>query len=554
MDGLSSVGCIVVGDCGVSCVEPMNTDLVETCRSPQTHEEANETKSASVKETDGSFWSYCSRPSSSAQFDTRSPVSLNSFASVRNEQVNLRSSIEQYSHEHQTVSIVVNEETCPVPVSLSENMWVPGKPLRISYVSWNMGHRCPNFEDVARYCIHPNAHIVVVCTQENGTRLLVNSDRRKWKKHVDHTCLDGKYVLVGRKELWYIQLLVYARREDVASYIRCSDATSVRTGIANGLCGNKGGVAVALSISMIPLPLQRCAERRRDNDSLFGGCMRSLLSSTEVYSGDTRLRDKIPLHNTVAPSITLLFIGAHLAAHQKGVRMRNKDYLSIVRAMYAAFQKGRKAFCREHVLPKGHFGGNADALHNVGGGSDDIASVPQCENAVGSESAVFGCDDDCTPLFVPRSEAQTTSLLYHDVTEEFDLVFFGGDLNYRINGTRRAIEYMIKSDRDIRSVLAHNDQLNLERAKGIVFRRFCEGNLLFRPTYKYEIEQDVYNYTKKKDRMPAYCDRVLYKRGRDSRAGTVKIRLYTDVPQVRTSDHRPIVAIFDVATCVCPPP
>ncbi|ESL10059.1 endonuclease/Exonuclease/phosphatase [Trypanosoma rangeli SC58] len=517
-------------------------------------EEANETQSTSVKEIGGSLWSRSSRSGTSAQFDLRSPVSLNPFASVGNEQVNLRSSIEQYSHEPQPVPFVVDEETCPVPVSLSEKMWVPGNPLRISYVSWNMGHKCPNFGDVARYCIHPNAHIVVVCTQENGIHLLVNRDRNKWEKHVGRTCLHGDYVLVGRKEMWYIQLLVYARRKDVASYIRCSDATSVRTGIANGLCGNKGGVAVALSISMIPSPLHRRAEGGRDEDvSPFENRVGSLFSSTTVYSSDAGPRDQIPLHNTAAPSITLLFIGAHLAAHQKGVRIRNKDYLSIVRVMYTAFQRSRKVFCRERVFPEVHLNSNADVLDNVGGAADDVASMPHSVNAVGSESVVFGGDDDCTPLFIPPRGTKAESLLYHDVTEEFDLVFFGGDLNYRINGTRRAIEYMIKSDRDIRSVLAHNDQLNLERAKGIVFRRFCEGNLLFRPTYKYEVEQDVYNYTKKKDRMPAYCDRVLYKRGRDSKAGTVKIRLYTDVPQVRTSDHRPIVAIFDVATYVCPP-
>ncbi|RNF17903.1 endonuclease/Exonuclease/phosphatase [Trypanosoma conorhini] len=544
----------------------MNSNWFDACAIVQAHEEEREEEGAGstmgvmefegANETQATSSGGLDEPLGGSSSESISTSLLSWALAESDETQDSPSQTGHYSSckAHQAVPFVKNEETFTVPVGLPEKMWAPGKPLRISYVSWNMGHKSPNLGEVAKYCIHPNAHIVVVCTQENGKRLLVKKDRNEWEKHVARTCLLEKYVLLGRKELWYIQLLVYVRRKDVASYIRCIGTTSVKTGVARGLCGNKGGVAVALSISMTPAPLQTRSERLSSKTaSSFRDRMKSCSPPVKVGRGAAKVREEAPLGGKEASNITLLFIGAHLAAHQKGVQMRNKDYLSIVKGMYAAFQKSPGFFWRKHVVPKGHANDSADGLESVGGGEDEEASLPQCVSDAGSEGVSFGGDEDTSLLGVPPAEAQAASPLYHDVTEEFDLVFFGGDLNYRINGTRGGIECLIGGSKYIRFVLADCDQLNIERAKGLVFRRFREGKLFFRPTYKYEIEQDVYNYTNKTDRRPAYCDRVLYKKGRESRAGKVKISLYTDVPQVRTSDHRPVVAIFDVATHVYRP-
>ncbi|ESS70022.1 putative endonuclease/exonuclease/phosphatase [Trypanosoma cruzi] len=481
-------------------------------------------------------------------FEVTHSVSSSFFAVSHNEgECHLHDRIDQYYDDRHTVPFSIEEETFPVPVSLPEEKWVPGKPLRISYVSWNMAHRRPNFEDVSGHCIHPNAHIVAVCTQENGSYVRVKKEQRQWERHVRQNCLHGEYVLVGRKELWYIQLLVYARKKDVASYVGYSEASSVKTGIANGLGGNKGGVAVALSIGMTVSPLQMVPGRRKgENTSHTEGSTSSVFSPREGGPCSVHVGEGVNFEASAPPRITLLFVGAHLSAHQKGVHMRNKDYLSIVRSLRVGSQGRHKALFRERVLHECPFN---EELKDVDGGDNNEVLVSGCGNGVGDECGDVECSSDLSLMRLPVAQSNFDSRLYRDVTDEFDLVFFGGDLNYRINGTRKAIEYIIKNHKDVRSILVHNDQLNLERAKGLVFRRFYEGNLLFRPTYKYEIAHDAYNYTKKKDRMPAYCDRVLYKRGQGSRAGRVRIRLYTDVQHLRTSDHRPVVAIFDLATC-----
>ena len=63
----------------------------------------------------------------------------------------------------------------------------------------------------------------------------------------------------------------------------------------------------------------------------------------------------------------------------------------------------------------------------------------------------------------------------------------------------------------------------------------------------------------KKARLPAYCDRVLFKRhvnctntvDSSSPSNDLVLTHYTDVPTVRSSDHRPVVAVFKLKTRMC---
>jgi len=42
-----------------------------------------------------------------------------------------------------------------------------------------------------------------------------------------------------------------------------------------------------------------------------------------------------------------------------------------------------------------------------------------------------------------------------------------------------------------------------------VLNRYQEGDVIFLPTYKYNIDSDLLDTSKKK-RAPAWCDRILY--------------------------------------------
>eukprot|EP00601_Ochromonadales_sp_CCMP2298_P007240 CAMPEP_0173198448 /NCGR_PEP_ID=MMETSP1141-20130122/16691_1 /TAXON_ID=483371 /ORGANISM="non described non described, Strain CCMP2298" /LENGTH=254 /DNA_ID=CAMNT_0014123239 /DNA_START=218 /DNA_END=982 /DNA_ORIENTATION=- len=92
--------------------------------------------------------------------------------------------------------------------------------------------------------------------------------------------------------------------------------------------------------------------------------------------------------------------------------------------------------------------------------------------------------------------------------------------------------------------MAACDQLSRERKKG-VFEGFSEGPLNFPPTYKFIPGTEEYDQrAEKKMRVPAWCDRVLWRSHRNT---DVSQLLYCSHP-LRLSDHKPILALFSINT------
>ena len=130
-----------------------------------------------------------------------------------------------------------------------------------------------------------------------------------------------------------------------------------------------------------------------------------------------------------------------------------------------------------------------------------------------------------------------------DCTQDCDVVFWMGDLNYRVDGNRRGMDKVL--DLGMRDVMVANDQLRIERRKGRAFQGFSEGALNFAPTYKYDVGSDRYD-TSSKCRVPSWTDRVLWRvnpAGR-GRAAVVTLQEYTSLDDIKCSDHRPVAASF----------
>lgn len=127
------------------------------------------------------------------------------------------------------------------------------------------------------------------------------------------------------------------------------------------------------------------------------------------------------------------------------------------------------------------------------------------------------------------------------ISECFDRVFWFGDLNYRINGTRKMVDLLLLHNKY--EVLRFNDQLQIEMAKGNVFAHFQEGPLHFRPTYKFDKHSNVYD-SSGKQRIPSWTDRILYLS--NEKAHDVEILSYRSQMNFQTSDHRPVGATFHV--------
>ncbi|CAE6528242.1 unnamed protein product [Rhizoctonia solani] len=175
------------------------------------------------------------------------------------------------------------------------------------------------------------------------------------------------------------------------------------------------------------------------------------------------------------------FLNCHLAAGQKHTRERNQDLAAI--------------FEEKSVFP--YASQNVSATAYVGGGDG-------------------------------------TMILDHEV------VFLNGDLNYRIDQRRELVIQSIQAG-DIHSLLA-NDQLlkEMHYNPGFRLRPFTEPPITFMPTYKYDRGSNEFDSSEKR-RIPAWCDRILY-RSRGDRVHSEHYKRY----EPNVSDHRPVSGGFRV--------
>jgi hypothetical protein len=131
-----------------------------------------------------------------------------------------------------------------------------------------------------------------------------------------------------------------------------------------------------------------------------------------------------------------------------------------------------------------------------------------------------------------------------DITNQFDHLFWFGDLNYRIDLPRDDVLQLV-SQKDWRALQEH-DQLIQQMASSIAFSEFVEESIVFRPTYKY-VRGKVDVYTEEKNRVPSWCDRILYKSVGGSE---IQNTAYGCNDTVTISDHHPVFATFAVGARV----
>lgn len=151
-----------------------------------------------------------------------------------------------------------------------------------------------------------------------------------------------------------------------------------------------------------------------------------------------------------------------------------------------------------------------------------------------------------------------------DVTQNFDAVFWCGDLNFRLGEPREKLLKWIETTKfplppHLPHGYMHTDQLKSVLANGAAFKDFKEAQIRFPPTYKYDPGTQKFD-TSSKQRAPAYTDRILYKFKsnpfgirRDSNltnflhCPTIENVAYDSVPSIISSDHKPVWALFKVS-------
>ena len=350
-------------------------------------------------------------------------------------------------------------------------------------VTWNLQAQSPALtanELRAKLLPLNMYHVIQVGTQECERSIaasVVNQSKVKWTALLRETVGDD-YEAVASHTLQASHSIVFVHRSLLALV---SDARSaaVATGVGkDGLrLGNKGGIGIALTI------------------------------------GGTHI----------------LFVAAHLTAHQKNAETRNKQVHKISHDLRKALGVG---FRRRR------------------GENDD-----------GNEkNSFFHGEDKSAALKKEEDEEEETTLEEKKTGESalldiFDAVVWSGDLNYRVELSRPEADALLLKKDFIG--LKEADQLTAMRTARRVFVGYDEGPLSFPPTYKFDAthplqdadalsdtevnateDSDVYD-SSAKQRIPSWTDRHLW-------GGRAILELldYCSVPDLRVSDHRPVACAW----------
>uniref|UniRef100_A0A6G3ME01 Inositol polyphosphate 5-phosphatase OCRL-1 (Trinotate prediction) n=1 Tax=Henneguya salminicola TaxID=69463 RepID=A0A6G3ME01_HENSL len=131
-----------------------------------------------------------------------------------------------------------------------------------------------------------------------------------------------------------------------------------------------------------------------------------------------------------------------------------------------------------------------------------------------------------------HSEVKDLTILDHDI------IYWFGDLNYRIDSESVPTNFSSITKDDI-TVFIQQDQLLNCRLNSTAFHPFTEPPINFRPTYKFFIHKGDLEYNA--NRPPAWCDRILY---RTKTEEMLKLIEYNSIEQPCVSDHLPVYGIF----------
>lgn len=258
---------------------------------------------------------------------------------------------------------------------------------------------------------------------------------------------------------------------------------------------------------------------------------------------------------------TISCVACHLAAHTAFVERRNQDFTDVVRkAVFLPVEN------QPYLEAPPTVSWNAPSIEDD---SDSMlvrrstiavpfeppprtSSISGFPAAAGTASNWLGsvASVAATAFSDMSSGANTTVLNDPNAVNvlDHDVVFWLGDLNYRLEASSEEVLEWIKTKNW--DALYKSDQLQKQMRQCSIFTGFKEGPLRFPPTYKLERFSNDYacDETGQVKRLPSYTDRILWRIGtlEDDPKGMPDLRLttYSSAENVFSSDHRPVYALF----------
>ena len=234
-------------------------------------------------------------------------------------------------------------------------------------------------------------------------------------------------------------------------------------------------------------------------------------------------------------------VGAHMAARQSNYDKRNDNFATIEKSISFEPRRVRS----RHTHTRGGSAGSTKLKHrmNLAGASPALARTRESSrSSKASRSSVASADTQGAD-----EDDHKTGLYDHDI------VIWLGDLNYRLDALDVEGAQQLVDAGKTGEMWEHNDQLARAQREKAAFADFREGPVTFQPTYP--MSPDSQNYDPGvKERVAAWCDRVLWWEPRQSNGGLgskgVNFVSYDAHFGVMGSDHRPVSAQLDIEAVV----
>ena len=325
-----------------------------------------------------------------------------------------------------------------------------------------------------------------------------------------------EYTLVGHKQLVGLFLAVYVRSDWSQVAISSVDWSEIHCGVGN-ILGNKGALALRVVV-------------------------------------------KTPCGTLTS----FVFVNAHMAPHEglSAYENRNRDFVSIaeavaavtpseitlLKAAWAALPSGE--MCDARVASPINSG--LDSVHVQPGNIERSGAQPTKEKE-SSSAWNFIRSGGAHAAWAMRAAGRAAMATHNMVVRsapkplnKSDIVFWMGDLNYRLDMNSEEARMSLSTGNF--SVLKSRDQLANGISRGHTFPGFQEGDFSsFPPTYKFDPGTNTYDSSAKK-RCPSWCDRILWRVMPHESPAKLEVTAisYTSLPSYISSDHKPVVGVYNV--------
>ncbi|ORX75901.1 DNase I-like protein [Anaeromyces robustus] len=228
------------------------------------------------------------------------------------------------------------------------------------------------------------------------------------------------------------------------------------------------------------------------------------------------------------------FVNSHLAADSSQVQRRNEDFKDITKSLLFPF------------IPP------SENINNYYNGTGFNKEQFYTENMLRFNiTSNKWLNNICQENLKEKENMKLNFSIFDN-----DILFWFGDLNYRLNNSGDAIKEYINKGK-IEDLLEF-DQLMIEKEKKQVFTDFYESKIHFIPTYKYDIGTNIFDTSEKK-RAPAFCDRILwYKSPKALKPSEISLnkiskedewiipKNYNSYRNLTISDHKPVFSEFEI--------